>query len=84
MEYGSNLINAINDFTHNVKTWNKETFGNIFKRKRNLLTCIEGLQKSQAQFYSHNLFLLEKDLITQYNATLFQEKLLWFQKSSVK
>ncbi|KAL7213994.1 hypothetical protein ACSBR1_026425 [Camellia fascicularis] len=36
-----NLINAINDFTHNVKIWNKETFGNIFKRKRNLLARIE-------------------------------------------
>ncbi|KAL7239070.1 hypothetical protein ACSBR2_005045 [Camellia fascicularis] len=79
-----NLINAINDFTHNVKIWNKETFGNIFKRKRNLLAHIEGLQKSQAQSYSHNLFLLEKDLITQYNATFFQEELLWFKKSRVK
>ncbi|KAL7254737.1 hypothetical protein ACSBR1_008974 [Camellia fascicularis] len=80
----TNLVGAITEFTHNVKTWNKEVFGNVFKRKRSLLARIEGIQKAQTQTFSHNLFLLEQDLIKQYNSTLFQEELIWFQKSRVK
>ncbi|KAI8011577.1 hypothetical protein LOK49_LG06G01908 [Camellia lanceoleosa] len=48
MEY--NLIEAINDFTHDVKIWNKDVFGNVYKRKRNLLARIEGIQKSQSEY----------------------------------
>lgn len=80
----TNLVGTISEFTQNVKTWNQEVFGNVFKRKRALLARIEVIQKAQTQTFSHNLFLLEQDLITQYNSTLFQEELLWFQKSRVK
>ncbi|XP_028112500.1 uncharacterized protein LOC114310648 [Camellia sinensis] len=80
----SNLVEAINGFTHDVKNWNKEVFGNVYKRKRNLLAQIEGIQKSQTHGFSHNLHLLENNLIKQYNMTLFQEELIWFQKSKVK
>ncbi|KAL7171208.1 hypothetical protein ACSBR2_035953 [Camellia fascicularis] len=78
------LLEAINNFTQNVKTWNREVFGNIFKRKRNLLARIEGIQKNQAQVFSHNLHILEKDLLKQFNSTFFQEEILWFQKSRNK
>ncbi|KAL7198295.1 hypothetical protein ACSBR2_020738 [Camellia fascicularis] len=77
----NNLIEAINDFTHDVKNWNKEVFGNVYKRKCNLLARIEGIQKAQAHRFSHNLHLLENTLVKQYNMTLFQEELIWFQKS---
>ncbi|XP_028094850.1 uncharacterized protein LOC114294871 [Camellia sinensis] len=67
------LMEAIKEFTSNVQTWNKEVFGNVYRRKRFLLARIEGIQKFQTHNYSHNLFLLEQDLIKQYNSTLFQE-----------
>ncbi|XP_028119120.1 uncharacterized protein LOC114316624 [Camellia sinensis] len=35
MDY--NLVEAINGFTHDVKNWDKEVFGNVYKHKRNLL-----------------------------------------------
>ncbi|KAL7262201.1 hypothetical protein ACSBR1_000556 [Camellia fascicularis] len=76
-----NLLEAIDNFSHNVKTWNKEVFGNIFKRKRTLLARIEGIQKAQTQAFSRSLHFLEKDLVNQFNATLFQEEVLWYQKS---
>ncbi|KAL7187043.1 hypothetical protein ACSBR1_037168 [Camellia fascicularis] len=79
-----NLLEANNSFTDNVKIWNKKVFGNIFKRKRTLLARIEGIQKAQVLAFSHNLHFLEKDLINQYNNTVFQEEILWFQKSRSK
>ncbi|KAL7218974.1 hypothetical protein ACSBR2_012109 [Camellia fascicularis] len=44
-----------------------KVFGNIFRRKRWLLGRIDGIQKSQANIHSHNLHVLEMDLIDQYN-----------------
>ncbi|KAL7262327.1 hypothetical protein ACSBR1_000666 [Camellia fascicularis] len=61
-----------------VIEWNKDTFGNIFRQKRWLLGRIDGIQKSQFHIYTHNLHLLEKELVEQYNQTLYQEELLWF------
>ncbi|XP_028101054.1 uncharacterized protein LOC114300374 [Camellia sinensis] len=75
----TNLLQVANDSL----IWNKEIFGNIFKSKRCLLSRIEGIQKALANHFSHNLFLLEKDLIRQFNKTLLQEEILWFQKSRV-
>lgn len=42
---------------------------------------IEGIQKAQDNLFSHNLQLLERDLISEFNNILIQEELLWFQKS---
>ncbi|KAL7237498.1 hypothetical protein ACSBR2_003739 [Camellia fascicularis] len=78
------LFDATSDFTHKVTDWNKETFGNIFKRKRRLLARIEDPQKALAETFTHSLQTLEQDLISQYNETLFQEEMLWFQKSRSK
>ncbi|XP_028067839.1 uncharacterized protein LOC114270505 [Camellia sinensis] len=75
------LQENLSSLATNSLVWNKDVFGNIFKRKRWLLSRIEGIQKAQHFSSSHNLFLLEKDLISQYNKTLFQEEVLWFQKS---
>ncbi|CAL5362434.1 unnamed protein product [Camellia sinensis] len=78
------LLDATAEFTHRVNAWNKEIFGNIFKRKRRLLARIEGIQKVLAVQFSHNLQHLENDLIKEYNETLLQEEMLWFQKSRAK
>ncbi|XP_028055196.1 uncharacterized protein LOC114259389 [Camellia sinensis] len=83
-DMNQNLIDSTAEFTCRVKEWNKEVFGNIFQRKRHLLARIEGIQRSLANYFSHNLQSLEKDLIFQYNACLFQEEVLWFQKSRSK
>lgn len=79
--YGRNVHEKINNFSTAALNWNKNTFGNIFKKKRWTLARINGIQKSQSTNFSHNLLLLEKDLISEYNNILAQEELLWFQKS---
>ncbi|GMP63610.1 hypothetical protein CsSME_00025233 [Camellia sinensis var. sinensis] len=82
--YQGSLLSKLDNFANKASIWNKEVFGNIFRRKRWLLGRIEEIQKSQANIYSHNLHVLEMDLIDQYNEVLYQEEILWFQKSRSK
>ncbi|KAL7260635.1 hypothetical protein ACSBR1_006322 [Camellia fascicularis] len=77
----NNLLDSTTEFTIRVKKWNREVFDNIFKKKRHLLARIEGIQKALTDNFSHSLFTLEKNLITQFNNVLLQEEMLWFQKS---
>ncbi|XP_028091072.1 uncharacterized protein LOC114291225 [Camellia sinensis] len=50
-----NLLNATSEFTCRATDWNKETLADIFKRKRQLLTRIEGTQKALADKFTHSL-----------------------------
>ncbi|KAL7254135.1 hypothetical protein ACSBR1_008521 [Camellia fascicularis] len=77
----NNLLVKLHNMASFALDWNKNVFGNIFRNKRWLLGRIEGIQKSQARLYTHNLLVLEKDLVDQYNQILYHEDLLWFQKS---
>ncbi|KAL7179875.1 hypothetical protein ACSBR1_043142 [Camellia fascicularis] len=70
-DMNNNLLESTAEFTLKVSVWNKEVFGNIFKWKRLLLARIEGIQRAQTTNFSHSLQALEKDLINQYNVTLF-------------
>ncbi|KAL7201796.1 hypothetical protein ACSBR1_033489 [Camellia fascicularis] len=80
----NHLLDSTADFTNKVTEWNKEVFGNIFKRKRRLLARIEGTQKALVENFTHSLQNLEHMLIKDYNETLLQEEMLWFQKSRSK
>lgn len=61
--------------------FNKEVFGNIFKRKRNIEARIRGIQKTLERVDSLALYHLEQSLQHDYNHILFQEEVLWYQKS---
>ena len=78
---GSDLIHTLNELTPSLKEWNHDTFGNIFKRKRELLARLNGIQNSPNYGYSNFLENLEKELQEQLAMTLYQEECLWFQKS---
>lgn len=73
------MVEAIDHFTTVVKVWNKEVFGNIFKRKTELLKRIKGIQRLP----NPSLMLrdLELELVTQFNDVLKQEEILRKQKS---
>ncbi|XP_050222138.1 uncharacterized protein LOC126672232 [Mercurialis annua] len=75
------LVNCINRFTEEVRHWNHHEFGNIFKRKNNLLSRINGIQRTREVFFSQKLADLEQKLKVELNETLLQEELLWIQKS---
>lgn len=42
----NDLIQATSYFQENVTTWSKDTFGNIFQKKKRILTRLEGIQNS--------------------------------------
>lgn len=67
-----------------LKYWNKETFGNLFERKKELRARIGGVQRSLANSRSHQLEFLEVFLISEYNHLLKQEEIFWAQKSRVQ
>jgi hypothetical protein len=62
-------------------TFNKEVFGNIFKRKRQVEARIKGVQRQLGISSSSDIIRLERDLQKQFSAILEEEEILWFQKS---
>nr|GMD01122.1 LINE-type retrotransposon LIb DNA [Ipomoea batatas] len=75
------LLSTIAEVTSQSKEWNKNVFGNIFKRKANLQARIKGVQESVYYPNSNGLQVLENKLIAELDQVLVEEELLWFQKS---
>lgn len=57
---------------------NKNTFGNLFIRKRRIKTKLNGVHQSIEFGASHSLAILERDLRKEYNDILHHEELFWF------
>ena len=72
---------AASTFTSKVVNWNREIFGNIFKRKKQLLARIGGVQKALENKPTRSLHRLEAKLRQSLEEISSQEELLWFQKS---
>ncbi|XP_019157960.1 PREDICTED: uncharacterized protein LOC109154682 [Ipomoea nil] len=64
-----------------LKEWNVNTFGNIFYRKKRLLSRLKGIQQGLAIQPRPDLLKLERKLRHELEDTLYQEELLWFQRS---
>ncbi|KAK9090350.1 hypothetical protein Sjap_023527 [Stephania japonica] len=60
--------------------WNKECFGNIFHKKKVVLTRLDGLQKALETHTTKNLRELDKSLREELEHILTQEELLWLQR----
>lgn len=65
-------------------SFNKDVFGNIFKRKHTIEGRLQGIQKSIEKVDSISLVRLENHFQHEYNEILFQEELHWYQKSRGK
>ncbi|KAJ8431281.1 hypothetical protein Cgig2_007614 [Carnegiea gigantea] len=61
--------------------WNREIFGNLFRRKRQLWGRIEGIQRSTENGGPRYLLKLEEHLRHELEQTLNQIETFWFQKS---
>lgn len=68
----------------NSITFNQEVFGNIFKRKKQVERRLKGIQHYLERVDSARHTILEKELQNEYNHILFQEEMLWYQKSREK
>ena len=70
-------------FTDRVTAWNRDTFGNLFHRKKRVLARLSGAQKALASNPTPFLWNLERDLLAEYNSILDQEQEFWALKSRV-
>ncbi|GAU48983.1 hypothetical protein TSUD_245740 [Trifolium subterraneum] len=77
----NNIIGCLQNVAQESITFNKEVFGNIFARKKEVEARLQGIQRALENIDSANLLRLQKELLTSYENILFQEEALWFQKS---
>ncbi|XP_052112461.1 uncharacterized protein LOC127744218 [Arachis duranensis] len=75
---------GISNFKSRITDWNRSVFGNIFQRKQKILRRLQGINLSLGQSPNSFLEKLQKDLWGEYEQTLNQEEMLWFQKSRNK
>lgn len=67
-----------------LQKWNKDVFGNIFQRKRDLISQLEEIAHQLTSNPSDILEAKQRDVWRQYEQVLFQEEMLWYQKSRAK
>lgn len=61
--------------------FNKEVFGNIFAKKKELEARLRGIQRTLENIDFAQLVRLQKELLADYEDILFKEETYWFQKS---
>ncbi|WCJ37367.1 DNAse I-like superfamily protein [Euphorbia peplus] len=74
----------ISNLTDLLKIWNVEVFGNIMKRKKNLLNRLKGLQCAMEFISTPTMIAAEAQILHDLETTLKQEEDLWHQKSRNK
>ena len=77
------LQEAIKAFTRDASDWNRNHFGNIFARKRRLMSRLDGIQRALALSPLVSLVELERKLQADLYCVLRQEEELWTLKSRV-
>ncbi|XP_065629087.1 uncharacterized protein LOC111990897 [Quercus suber] len=77
----ANLPEAISVFTSKAQRWNKEVFGNVFKRKRIVMARLLGIQKALSNCPNAFLINLQNKLNDEYNLILQLEEELWAMKA---
>lgn len=91
-EYRGLVANALHRVHWNVQSklgsvrsdsiaFNRETFGNIFRRKRRIEGRLKGVQRELNVRVTSDLVLFYADLQREYKCVMRREELLWFQKS---
>ncbi|GMI82608.1 hypothetical protein HRI_001930100 [Hibiscus trionum] len=78
---GKGVFENLADFQTSSRRWNKEVFGHIGQRKKQLLACIRGVEIAIERNQTPFLLDLERSLKGELSEVLKQEESLWFQKS---
>lgn len=74
-------LEALDQIKNLSLSFNKNVFGDIFRRKRIIEARLRGIQRALERVDSLSLTYLEQTLQHDYNHILFQEEIFWFQKS---
>lgn len=77
----SNLVVGLKRVEEDSIIFTKEIFGSIKKRKYCIERRLKGIHKALENIDYASLVYLEHQLQKDYNTILFQEELLWYQKS---
>jgi len=64
--------------------WNREVFGNLFRRKRNIWARLQGVQLQLSASGNGHLIRLRGKLREELNVILNQIETLWFHKSRME
>lgn len=72
---------ALVELRTKLKKWNREVFGDIHKRKEDLLSKIKEIQNLLDSSQTDDLLSQEEVLIQDLDRVLEQEEILWLQKS---
>lgn len=75
------IVGNTTKVTKELATWNREVFGNVTSKKKKLLERIEGIKKNLVVNFHNGLRKLDIKLRKELEEILYQEELLWFQKS---
>lgn len=75
------MPSAIAEFAILARIWNKEVFGNIFWKKKNLMARLLGVQRVLASQPSQRMINLQNLLTDELNGILAMEEELWTMKS---
>ncbi|KAA3459207.1 reverse transcriptase [Gossypium australe] len=79
--YGGNMADSLNNFTSHVKDWNKNVYGFLGSRKRQLLRSLNNIQKALYHTDSSFLAKQEMEVRDELENVLNHEELLWRQKA---
>ncbi|XP_031105341.1 uncharacterized protein LOC116010192 [Ipomoea triloba] len=75
------LYENIPVLTTELSKWNREVFRDINRRKKIVLARLGGVQTRLSNQRHGGLAKLEKKLTEEYQEILYQEELMWFQRS---
>ena len=75
------VCNAIYEFTNKANDWNRDVFGNIFWKKKNLIARMLGAEKALARNLSQILIHLHNFLSEELKNILALEEELWCMKA---
>ncbi|XP_025625104.1 uncharacterized protein [Arachis hypogaea] len=77
----SNPICCLSQVRDDALAFNRDVFGNIFKRKRELERRVTSIQQKMERVDALSLIQEERELQAEYSNLLMQEELFWYQKS---
>lgn len=75
------LEGAINNFKTKAMSWNKEVFGNVFVKKKQIMARLLGTQKALTVKPNPFLLNLQNQLTKEYNHILQMEEEIWAMKA---
>lgn len=75
------FVENIKKVSQALTRWNKEVFGSIGRKKKRVVARLDGIHKLFNISTYLGLFKLEKKLQRELEDILYQEELIWFQKS---